>query len=110
MFRVEDWKFEKLNTVPHAVLLMLVNLGVIFVVFFLPIACLPHNPNENVCALEPFSVLIYVHVVHWFAHLVMDQFLKGAHKKKRLQGYTEFYLETVREIDKCAAKAAFSRA
>jgi hypothetical protein len=92
---MEDWKFESLCTVPHAVFLMLVNLGVIFVVFFLPIACLPHHPDENVCPIEPFSFLIYVHVTHWFIHLIMDQYLKSAHKKKRLQGYTEFYLETV---------------
>ena len=68
--------------------------------FILPIMCLPHNvpPAEanNVCPIEPFSILIYVHVIYWVFHLVGDQILKHAHKSKRLQGYTEFYLETVR--------------
>ena len=62
--------------------------------------CLPHNvpPAEanNVCPIEPFSILIYVHVTYWVLHLLGDQILKQAHKDKRLQGYTEFYLETVR--------------
>ena len=43
-------------------------------------------------------MLIYVHILHWSLHLICDQYLKWAHKKKRLEGYTEFYLETVREI------------
>ena len=68
--------------------------------FFTPIMCLPTNvpPSEakNVCPIEPFSILIYVHVTYWVLHLIGDQILKQAHKDKRLQGYTEFYLETVR--------------
>ena len=67
--------------------------------FFTPIMCLPTNvpPSEakNVCPIEPFSILIYVHVTYWVLHLIGDQILKHAHKSKRLQGYTEFYLETV---------------
>ena len=69
--------------------------------FLLPILCLPHNPDpneedKNVCPIEPFSILIYVHVIYWVLHLIGDQILKHDHKIIRLLGYTEFYLETVR--------------
>ena len=69
--------------------------------FLLPILCLPHNPDpngedKNVCPIEPFSILIYVHVIYWILHLIGDQKLKQDHKIMRLLGYSEFYLETVR--------------
>ena len=102
VFRMEGWKFTRLTTVPWAVLLFCANFLVIFTVFFLPIMCLPHKvrPDQpmNVCPIEPFSILIYVHVTYWVMHLIGDQILKKEHKKKRLQGYTEFYLETVRIV------------
>ncbi len=81
----EGWKFEGIWTAPLCVFLMLVNLFVISTVFVLPILCLPRSDTENVCPIQPFSILIYVHLLHWVAHLVADQCLKAAHKRKRLQ-------------------------
>ena len=79
---------------------MTINSSIFTTVFILPIMCLPHNvpPAEanNVCPIEPFSILIYVHVIYWVLHLIGDQILKHDHKIIRLLGYTEFYLETVR--------------
>lgn len=99
VYSMEDWTFLKLTTVPWAVILMVVNGLVVVTVFLLPILCLPHNPDpneedKNVCPIEPFSILIYVHVIYWVLHLIGDQILKHDHKIIRLLGYTEFYLET----------------
>ena len=51
--------------------------------------------DVELCRLAPFSILVYSHAIHWVIHLITDQYLKKEHKRNRLNGYIEFYLQTV---------------
>lgn len=87
-------RFIPLPTLPMAFAQILVNVGMILVVFIVPIVCDNHGHNKDdlgVCTIPPFSLLIYSHSIHWVVHLIADQYLKFQHKKSRLNGYTEFY-------------------
>ena len=70
----------------------------VLLVFLLPILCEGHKADSPVgvdlCPLQPFSILVYTHVGHWVVHLIVDQYLKHAHKKSRMDGYIDFYLLT----------------
>ena len=98
--------FKPLNTVPAVIAPILSNVVMIILVFLLPILCDgKHNSPtatlsdkldiDNLCPMEPFSILVYTHAVHWIIHLISDQFLKQKHRRSRCAGYMNFYLQTV---------------
>eukprot|EP00095_Tigriopus_kingsejongensis_P011921 maker-scaffold507_size152468-snap-gene-0.39 protein:Tk11921 transcript:maker-scaffold507_size152468-snap-gene-0.39-mRNA-1 annotation:"upf0504 protein" len=99
--------FVRLATLPATAVAITANVIMIVLVFLLPILCeggqKPHGSSPppgggeqalEVCHLEPFSILVYTHAGHWLIHLVVDQYLKKEHKKSRLRGYIQFYLQT----------------
>lgn len=84
-------RFEKVPTLPAAVIQVLLCIAQIVLVFLLPSLYDNRNHPNN---FGSFSLLIYTHSVHWAAFLIIDQILHHHHHKSRLQGYLEFYVET----------------
>nr|ACO10647.1 UPF0504 protein [Caligus rogercresseyi] len=84
------WDFKPLPTIPMCLGLILSNIFLISLVFVLPIICW----RKEHCNIRPFSSMIYAHGLNWTVHLIGDQYWKRVHKKSRLEGYTEFYLQT----------------
>lgn len=77
--------------------LLFTNLVMILMVFILPVICESHKPKPGEppqCVVDPFSMLIYTHTLYWFSHLIIDQYLKYHHRRGRLRGYLEFYIQT----------------
>jgi len=102
-----------LKTPPWAWTAFMANFAMIILVFVIPIACdIPtasvedneqHGDKDdpqpsNICSLEPLSIFVYAHAINWIIHLFVDQYLKYRHKKSRINGFIEFYLETVRRV------------
>lgn len=84
-------------TTPPVYFLLCANLFMILMLFILPVICNSHNqkPDQRSnCVIDPFSLLIYSHTLYWFCHLVVDQYLKYHHRRGRLRGYVEFYIQT----------------
>jgi len=89
------------STTPSAYGLLLTNFFVILMVFILPVICGIDEDNEgqhgkltSLCKIDPFSILIYSHTFYWVCHLFADQYLKHHHRRARLLGYLEFYINT----------------
>ncbi len=84
-------------TTPPIYFLLFTNLVMILMTFILPVIC-SARPNQKKpvaqCLIDPFSVLIYTHTLYWFSHLIVDQYLKYHHRRGRLRGYLEFYIQT----------------
>lgn len=97
--------FFKLPTIPSAVVGIVTSAIMIVLVFLLPILCEATMGREiSKCSLNPFSILVYTHIGHWVVHFIIDQYLKKQHKLCRIEGYIEFYLDTVSErlkVDEC---------
>merc|ERR1712127_609572 len=83
--------FEKVPTLPAAIIQVILCIAQIVLVFLLP-SLYDHKTHPN--NFSSFSLLIYTHSLHWAAFLIIDQFLHHHHHKSRLQGYLEFYIET----------------
>ncbi len=108
--------FRSLNSAFWVSLAVLMNVVMIALVFLLPILCdhkkdVPPDGDDvvdsgsdtddagvDVCRVSSFSILVYAHCLHWVVHLIVDQRLKWLHKKSRLRGYLEFYIQTVRTL------------
>jgi len=89
------------NTTPAVYCLLLTNLFMVLMVFILPVICGIDEDNEGQsgnqtthCVIDPFSILIYSHTFYWGCHLLADQYLKYHHRRARLLGYLEFYINT----------------
>ncbi len=104
-----DAVFKQLPTVFWASLAIVGNLVMILLVFLLPMFCDKHqrppggdadsdadefSPVDQ-CKVSSFSILVYSHCTHWLIHLIVDQRLKWHHKKSRVRGYVQFYIQTV---------------
>ena len=89
--------FRPIGTVKWASFGIAMSAVMIVLVFGLPLLCNPHNKEHQSCPLEPLSFLLYSHVAHWVLHLIVDQVLKQRHKTFRLDGFCDFYLQTVKE-------------
>ncbi len=126
-----DVIFKRVPTVFWASLAVAWNVVMILLVFLLPIICSRHRdtPDEDpvvagngddgaasaaatagtdVCKVSSFSILVYAHCVHWLTHLIVDQRLKWHHKKNRLRGYVEFYIQTVRGMQAFSLPSGFT--
>ena len=98
-------RFQKISTIPVALLLIIYSLIMMILIFLLPILCeqktKPHGKNttESIddpfaeCYVDSFSILIYCHSFYWLSHLIWDQYLKKRHKEHRISGYLDFYLD-----------------
>eukprot|EP00088_Acartia_fossae_P065944 TRINITY_DN8144_c0_g1_i1.p1 TRINITY_DN8144_c0_g1~~TRINITY_DN8144_c0_g1_i1.p1 ORF type:complete len:243 (+),score=34.92 TRINITY_DN8144_c0_g1_i1:40-768(+) len=84
-------RFNKVGTLPAAILSVCLCLVQITLAFILPELC---DKKGKECVLNSFSILIYTHGGHWAGILAVDQFLHLAHHKSRLSGYLEFYTKT----------------
>ena len=97
--------FQKISTIPVALLLIIHSFVMMALIFLLPILCeqktKPHGQNSTKssddpfaqCYVDSFSLLIYCHSLYWLAHLIWDQYLKKRHKEHRISGYLDFYLD-----------------
>ena len=97
--------FQKISTIPVALLLIIYSLIMMTLIFLLPILCeqktKPHGKNATEslddpfaqCYVDSFSILIYCHSFYWLSHLIWDQYLKKRHKEHRISGYLDFYLD-----------------
>jgi len=89
-------------TSPSVYFLIITNIVMVLMVFILPVICgdddskghADQDENLSLCKIATFSILIYCHTVYWFFHLIVDQYLKHHHRKGRLLGYLEFYIQT----------------
>jgi len=89
-------------TSPSVYFLIITNIVMVLMVFILPVICgdddskghADQDDNLSLCKIATFSILIYCHTVYWFFHLIVDQYLKHHHRKGRLLGYLEFYIQT----------------
>jgi len=90
------------GTEPSVYFLIITNIVMVLMVFILPVICgdddskghADQDENLSLCKIATFSILIYCHTVYWFFHLIVDQYLKHHHRKGRLLGYLEFYIQT----------------
>jgi hypothetical protein len=91
MLIVTSRRFQKVATLPAAVISVAMCTVQIILAFILPELC---DKKGRECVLNSFSILIYTHGGHWAGILAIDQFLHLAHHKSRLTGYLEFYSKT----------------
>jgi len=84
-------KFQRMSTLPAAVLQIILCMAQIVLVFILPELC---DKKGKECAVTSFSILIYTHGAHWAGILLVDQILHYHHHKSRLNGYLDFYIKT----------------
>ncbi|XP_023345633.1 transmembrane protein 192 [Eurytemora carolleeae] len=84
-------KFQKVSTLPVAVIQIILCVCQIILVFMLPELC---DKKGRECIINSFSLLIYTHGFHWCCILIMDQVLHFSHHKSRLNGYLDFYIRT----------------
>merc|ERR1740131_807470 len=89
----EERRFQKVPTLPAAVVQIVLCIAQIVLVFLLP-SLYDHRHGSEGHTFGSFSLLIYTHSAHWAAFLIIDQFLHHHHHKSRLQGYLEFYVRT----------------
>lgn len=95
--------FERMTTLPAAAISILLSCGMITAVFMVPTICVDIHETEDAneeniphqkCPIQAFSLLIYVHLVYWFIHLLIDPYLKAKHRRNRMKGYLSFYDNT----------------
>lgn len=84
-------RFQKVPTLPAAILQIVLCAIQIVLVFILPSL---YDHKNHASSFSSFSLLIYTHSAHWAAFLIIDQFLHHHHHKSRLQGYLDFYVKT----------------
>jgi len=84
-------RFQKVWTLPAAILALILCCVQIVLVFILPELC---DKRGRECVLNSFSILIYTHGCHWLGILLIDYINHCAHHRSRLNGYLEFYTKT----------------